>query len=127
MTPMDRDLVTAYLQHAAATVSGRATDGTFWAWEAVDGLRCRDPLAALDLAFEAVRRSEDDATLAYIAAGPLEDLIVDHGERFIDRIEMEAAREPRFRRALRGVWGRDRMLPNVAERLERVIANEPPL
>ena len=99
MTLVNPDLVTAYLQHARATVSGRATDGTFWAWEAVDELGRRAPLAALDLVCEAVCRSEDDATLAYIAAGPLEDLIVNHGERFIDRMEMEAAREPRFRRA----------------------------
>jgi len=95
--------------------------------EALDELRCRDPQTALDLVFEAVRRSEDDATLAYIAAGPLEDLIVDHGDRFIDRIDLEASQEPRFRRALRGVWGHDRMSPDVAERLARLVVNEPPL
>ena len=54
----------------------------------------------------AIRRAGGDATLAYIAAGPLEDLIVQHGEQFMDRIELEAGREPKVRRALRGVWGR---------------------
>lgn len=39
-----------------------------------------------------------------LAAGPLEDLIADHGDALIDRIEREARQSPRFRFALTGVW-----------------------
>jgi hypothetical protein len=44
----------------------------------------------------------------YIAAGPLEELLNHHGPRFIDRIEAEAERDPKFLRAVAGVWLRPR-------------------
>ena len=45
-----------------------------------------------------------------LAAGPLEDLIADHSEHGIDRIETLARRSPRFRYLLTGVWsqGKDK-------------------
>jgi hypothetical protein len=42
--------------------------------------------------------------LGALAAGELEDLIEYHGPAFIERIEQEAARDPRFRCLLCGVW-----------------------
>lgn len=39
-----------------------------------------------------------------LAAGPLEDLVAEHGDEFIDRIEREARHSARFRFALTGVW-----------------------
>ena len=45
-----------------------------------------------------------DEVLAVLAAGPLEDLIDDYGALFIDRIETESRRNPRFRQLLGGVW-----------------------
>jgi hypothetical protein len=42
--------------------------------------------------------------LAVLAAGPLEDLLAYHGEAFIDRVEAEARRDPRFGLLLGGVW-----------------------
>ena len=42
--------------------------------------------------------------LAVLAAGPMEDLLVHHGNAFIDRVEFEASRNPRFNFLLGGVW-----------------------
>jgi hypothetical protein len=42
--------------------------------------------------------------LALLAAGPLEDLLSDHGNQFIERVEREAERNPRFNYLLGGVW-----------------------
>jgi hypothetical protein len=39
-----------------------------------------------------------------LAAGPLEDLIQDHGPAFIDRIELEAGSNSSFANLLHGVW-----------------------
>jgi hypothetical protein len=39
-----------------------------------------------------------------LAAGPLEDLIRNCGDQFIDRIEIESRRNPAFRNLLGGVW-----------------------
>jgi hypothetical protein len=51
--------------------------------------------------------ARDDKELALVAAGPLEELLVAHGLHVIDRVEEQAARNGRFRRALSGVWRRE--------------------
>ena len=53
-------------------------------------------LAAVELA-----RTEDE--LGHIAAGPIEHLLGWHGDEFIDRVELQAASDERFVRALSGV------------------------
>lgn len=42
--------------------------------------------------------------LETLSAGPLEDLLVQHGERMIARVEAQAQRDPCFARLLGGVW-----------------------
>jgi hypothetical protein len=42
--------------------------------------------------------------LAYIAAGPLEDLLKRHGARFWDSIQKKGRSDPKVLRALSGVW-----------------------
>lgn len=39
-----------------------------------------------------------------LAAGPLEDLLSQHGPNFIDRVEAEARSNPKFAFLLGGVW-----------------------
>lgn len=51
-----------------------------------------------------VARRPPDWTLGTLAAGPLEDLIAVCGLDFIERIEIEARRDPIFRKTLHGVW-----------------------
>lgn len=45
-----------------------------------------------------------DAELADIAAGQIEHLLGWHGENYIDSVEREAENNPKFARALTGVW-----------------------
>ena len=45
-----------------------------------------------------------DKVIGNLAAGPLEDLIEQCGEEFIDMVELEAHRNPSFRHLLGGVW-----------------------
>ena len=52
----------------------------------------------------AVSQSQSDDELSHIAAGPIEYLLSWHGESYIDVIESEAASNPKFARALTGVW-----------------------
>ncbi|RNF86408.1 DUF6869 domain-containing protein [Montanilutibacter psychrotolerans] len=49
-------------------------------------------------------RNPADSILGMLAAGPLEDLVQHAGPQFIDRIELEARRNPAFRHLLGGVW-----------------------
>lgn len=61
-------------------------------------------LAATEAAIAACK-TPDDA--AMVAAGPLEDLITQHGAALIDEIEARVAGAPRFAYVLTGVWPQD--------------------
>jgi hypothetical protein len=45
-----------------------------------------------------------ESKLEDVAAGPLEECLAKYGDQLIERVEAEAARDPKFRRALSGVW-----------------------
>jgi len=53
---------------------------------------------------------------AVLAAGPLEDLIADHGPNVIDEIEKLAKKNSKFKHLLSGVWENGK--PEVWERVE---------
>jgi hypothetical protein len=56
------------------------------------------------MVLEAVRQARSDDHLGHIAAGPIEGLLGRHGERCIGWIEHQAAADPKFARAMTGVW-----------------------
>jgi len=97
----------------------RASDPRFSAWAEVDDLVRRDPEAGWTLILELIVAAPDDRILANVAAGPLEDLLSRDAERFIDRLEVQARRDAKFRRCLTGVWG----LPaSVTDRIAKYTA-----
>ena len=53
-----------------------------------------------------------------LAAGPLEDLLSEHGPVFIDRLEQEATASKRFDHLLGGVW-RLSMTDDVWNRVQK--------
>ena len=59
--------------------------------------------------------SEDQTSV--LAAGPLEDLLALHGAQFIERVEAEAVRNPRFNHLLGGVW-QNRVSQETWERVQ---------
>lgn len=92
---------------------------TEWAFDAAYDCRYQkrwDDLWQIILCIS--RRDEEIETeaLAFVAAGPLEDLVCNVGPEFIDRIEHEAKFNRQFGRLLTGVW-LSRADPKVAERI----------
>ncbi len=63
------------------------------------------PEDAWPLVLALIERAPDDEALAYVAAGPLEDLVRHYPQTFADRLVENTRRDPRFRAALAGVWG----------------------
>lgn len=61
-----------------------------------------------DLAWEAIlsiaHRQPSQRVLGMLSAGPLEDLIEQHGEAFINRIEQVANTDASFRKMLENLW-----------------------
>src|SRR5688572_11040337 len=107
--PDHERLVTAWIRHYERVVQGRekANDEDFWAHEAMREFCDIDPDLAWEVLGMIVERVKEPALLACLAAGPLEDLIVNHGRDIIDKIERYAAASARFRETLVGVWRRD--------------------
>lgn len=82
----------------------RSNEATFWAWERLDNLVRYEPEEAWKVIEAITRASGNDATLANLAAGPVEDLLAKHGDQFIARIEALARKDGQFRKLLGGVW-----------------------
>ena len=120
-------LLDAYLEYAAAREKGVSDEQYFWAVEAMWAVVERDADTAWLLLLEMLRRVDGDYMIAFIAAGPLEDFLIRHGARFLERIETEARTNPKFRRALVGVWGESRMSEELVRRLRALTEGEPPL
>jgi uncharacterized protein DUF6869 len=73
---------------------------TFWAFSTVWEITCGDPERLWTITKALVTAAPDEATLGYIGAGPLEDLLSGYGEQFIERIEQQAAADAKFRLSL---------------------------
>ena len=121
------ELLSAYLARAASEGDSGADDERFWAVEAMWDIVEKDPDGAWSILLELIRRADGDRALAYIAAGPLENFLVAHGERYLPQVETEAGRNAKFRRALVGVWGENRMSEDLVRRLHALVEGEPPL
>ncbi len=94
--PDERDLLTSeWLFYAESGDVDRA-----WSDEALDDLIDKDPSLAWTVVLEIVHRATSDSAFDLAAAGPLEDLIAQHGEELIDLIEQRAQADEALRRAL---------------------------
>lgn len=83
------------------------------------------PDACLDVCIALLRFQPTDAEIPYFAAGPLENLVTWHGPTVIERIEVEARANPRFRYMLSGIWGESRTEPEVWQRIQVAIQSGP--
>ena len=104
------DLINSYIERYTELFS--ITEGTahahpdknFWAYEKFAYLAKHEPDLAFALVLSTLAATQREEVLDNLAAGPLEDLIRVHGERFIERIEVQAHKDRRFRNLLGGVW-----------------------
>ena len=92
----------AYLAHARCKSAA-----TQWAVDAVFDITYAERWEELWSVVLSIARREEQIeveALAFIAAGPLEDLICKAGPAFIDRVVHEAKFNKQFGRLLTGVW-----------------------
>lgn len=76
-----------------------------------------DAQEAWEIILSINERPLSDEAVSYLAAGPLEDLLVYHGETFIERVEARAQQNPAFNRLLGGVW-KNAMSEDVWQRVQ---------
>ena len=115
----DRELsewVESYI--AAQEAGGIDIDHPLW-WpiERFFDLMQEQPNECWQAILAVLDREPGENVLGILGAGPLEDLIHEHGPAFIDRIEFEARENPPFKALLTRVW--ESSTPDVWARVQR--------
>ncbi|GIK82203.1 MAG: hypothetical protein H3C55_09925 [Pseudorhodoplanes sp.] len=96
-----------------------------WISDCVSHLERNDGPAALLFIVFALERVRSAEMLAVHAAGPLENVLDHCGPEIIEAVEGLARRSPKFRLMLSGVWGRNRIAPEIWERICVTVATGP--
>ena len=119
--PDDQALATTWIAYSDLLWSqGPADRSSAAAWAAVDAIVSENPQRACTIILTILATDRSDATFAHLAAGPLENLLAEHGPVVIDWVEDTAVQNSSFRHLLGGVWPR-RISPDVWARLERIV------
>jgi hypothetical protein len=92
------ELVSAYLRHFRTK-----DDSLSWAWAAVDDAM-HELQSGLSLCLELIEATESEEELAYVAAGPLEDLLVRVGALAANALEIPVRQSVKARLALSCVF-----------------------
>jgi hypothetical protein len=82
-------------------------EALFWAFCSAHELVIEDPEKGWAMIEEIRRLDGSDLILSNLAAGPLEDLLVAHGEQLIERIEAACGRDQQLKRLLGATWQND--------------------
>jgi hypothetical protein len=104
-------------QHA---VEGSAEQAANWDFVSTAfDIRVGDPMVLWRLILAIHLRDQSDDVQCVLAAGPLEDLLSDHGNVFIEVVEQQANSDPTFARLLGGVYRRS-MSDDVWRRVKNI-------
>jgi hypothetical protein len=82
------------------------------------------PEVLLPLIVAAMDACETPRDAGYMAAGLLENAVVNHGPLLINSIEALAARSPKFRYFLAAIWGQNRADPAVWARVCKAVGSD---
>jgi len=90
-----------YLQHYR---SRQSTDVLFSVWETVEKLVQENPQQAWCVIQHIINYAENDAEIAYVAAGPLEDLLQKHFLEIKADLMVAMRTHTKIRKAVESVW-----------------------
>lgn len=112
-------IAVAWIAHVLEFRADKTAKEHFWAAEKMWDLNYEDPETAWIIILRILAIDDSGAVMENLSAGPLEDLLVKHGPRFIGRIEQEATKSPKFASLLGGVW-RSNMTEDIWQRVQSV-------
>ena len=108
----------AWVNYYRAPGNSPEREANAWAIDLFD-LIYDEPETLWLLIQEIHHRDQSLAVRQMLSAGAIEDLLSQHGENFIDRVEAEARKDPSFAKVLGGVW-QNTMSDAVWKRLQSV-------
>jgi hypothetical protein len=115
------DIADAWIKLHYLPEESEERERNFWAFMRLSKLIRGDPEAAWSVIDQILGKDSSDVILSNVGAGPLEDLLVAHGARFIDRIEKRAKSDAIFKKLLGTVW-KNAMPEDVWLRVKAVAA-----
>lgn len=95
---------TSYISFEEKPTPKNDDDPAWWPVRQFYELVHEKPELCWDAILKILESTSNEEILSGLAAGPLEDLIEEHGPAFIERIEREALQNAKFKKLLRGVW-----------------------
>lgn len=81
-----------------------------WAYDYVEELVRKDPHESLEFVIELLNLCHNEQEIAYIAAGPLEDLLHRHLNSIQHDIEIYCSQDKLMRAAIRYVWAQEKSI-----------------
>ena len=117
-------LAERYHRFLATDENRRMDSEDAWTFDLMSDLVQTQPALAFEAILQTLALCADAEQVSYLAAGPMEDLLVDHGTDFIAPVEQQAKLSARVRFLLSGVWKRD-MNPMLWARIEAARAPGP--
>jgi hypothetical protein len=98
------DLVSTFILFAEAEKDSAVYESSFWAYDELSGMSLDQPREAWRAILTIVSRNPGPKVIELLAAGPLEDLLVENGRLVIDEIERRAQSDSNVAMLLGGVW-----------------------
>jgi len=111
MMNKEDDLISTWIEYHS-----HKNDSDFWAFEQLEELVQSEPEKAWECIIKIKDMSSSDSVLGNLSAGPLEELLFNHGSKFIDRVETLTRQNPKFTKLIKGVWASE-MQKDIKEKI----------
>ena len=102
--PTREDFIQAWIDFSKAEQGSDEYEESFWCFMLLSDLIEDFPNETLDIFVDIINQDSSPEVISSTSAGPLEDLISDHGALLIDKIVTIAENNKNFNHALGGVW-----------------------
>ncbi len=99
-----QQLVSAWIAAQNAQENSSEREKNYWAISKLFHLTIDDPETSWDVIIQIHNSKISESVRGSLAAGPLEDLLVDHGQAYIGQVRNLAKQDQLFKQTLKGVW-----------------------
>lgn len=112
-------VASAWIEMWSYEVDDPARDAFEWVSDFEYEAEYHNPDLAIDLVLEILKFNPEERLLDILAAGPLEQVLANHGSKIIGRVEFLSESNARFACLLAGVW-RNGMTEDIWNRVQKI-------